>query len=142
MVLHRDKVNAGGSYIDAEEFSKTARRCLTEKLALVQSPKLIIGDYAIEFSKSIPQETLAVQVGEDVLALILELLKKRWKTLDLLSVLREAQRTLPTMRGSIPENEFYRGSFMYSSGTFSFTENLSCLPRLQKNEQNSEPSDL
>ena len=66
MILHLDKVNAGGCYIDAEEFSKTARRCLTEKLALVQSPKLIIGDYAIEFSKSIPQETLAVQVGEDV----------------------------------------------------------------------------
>ena len=140
MVLHWDKVNARG--IDAEGFSKTARRCLTEKLALIQSPKLVIGDLVIEFSESIPQETLAVPVGEDVLALILELLKKRWKTLDLLSVFREAQRTFPTMRGSIPENEFYRGCFKYYSGTFSLSENLSCLPRLQMNEQNSEPSDL
>ena len=133
---------------EVSEFLETAKGCLTEKLALIPTTKLMIEDRSLSLRDiTIPQESLAIQLswGKE-LAIILELLNKRWMTLDLLSILQEAQRTLPSiMTGSIPEiseNELYGDDFQYPPHTFAIYENLSCLPRLHKDEQKSGQSDL
>ena len=125
------------------ELVKTIRGCLKEKLLLIPTTKLIIEDGSGD-DTIIPQETLAVHLSgrkELGLAMISELLNKRWMTLDLLSILQEAQRTLPIKASFISENEFYRlDNFQFPPNTFVIHENLSCLPRLRKDEQKSESS--
>ena len=126
------------------EFVKTTRGCLEEKLLLIPTTKLIIEDYRDMGDNTIStQETLAVRLSWKKkldLAMISELLNKRWMTLDLLSILREAQRTLPTKANVISQYEFYPGIFQHPY-TFDVYENLSSLPRLRKDEQKSESSD-
>ena len=115
---------------------------MNEKLALIPTAKLIIADLLEGGTISIPQETLAVRLSwwtKFDLAIIQELLNKRWMTLDLLSVLKEAQRTLPIKMFS--EREFCDPRYDYRH-TFAIHENLSYLPRLQKDEQKPESSDL
>ena len=115
-----------------------------EKLALIPTTKLIMEDF-LEVGTSIPPETLALRFSwgdKKALAITQDLLNKRWMTLDLLSILREAQRTLLTNANFISKNEFYLDNFQCYRYTFHIYENLSCLPRLCKNEQKSEASDL
>ena len=114
-----------------------------EKLALIPTTKLIMDD-VIKKNTIIPQETLALRLSlkKKDLAIIQELLNKRWMTLDLLSILQEAQRTLLIKESSIPESAFYGDDFQCPRYTFPIYENLSCLPRLRKDEQKSESSDL
>ena len=130
----------GGSH-GLEEFAKTTREFVKEKLALIPTTKLIIEDPFGRDTISIPQETLAVRLSWTKLdlAIIQELLNKRWMTLDLVSVLKEAQRTLPIKLFS--EREFCDAKYDYSR-TFAIHENLSYLPRLQKDEQKPESNDL
>ena len=77
------------------------QRYLTERLALIPSAKLVITDigYWLHLNTEVlPQKTLHVRINDRsklALATILELLNKRWQTLDLISVFREVQRTLP-----------------------------------------------
>lgn len=125
------------------ELLKTTHQCLNEKLWLIPSTKLLIQGLVFRSSAIIPQETLTVDFcGKKglVLGIMLEVLEKRWKNLDLLSVLREVQRTVPTR--TISEDELYRGTFRYPHGSLDLFENLSCLPRLQMKEQNSVPGNL
>ena len=125
------------------EFVKTIRRCLKEKLLLIPSTKLIIDDYPTD-DALITQETLAVNLCYKTkfdLETISQLLNKRWMTLDLLSILKEAQRSLPMKANFFSENDFCRDNFEYPHDTFVIHENLSCLPRLRKDEQKSESSD-
>ena len=114
-----------------------------EKLALIPTTKLIMDD-VIKKNTIIPQETLALRLSlkKKDLAIIQELLNKRWMTLDLLSILQEAQRTLPIRSSFTSTNEFDEVSVEYPDYTFPIYENLSCLPRLHKDEQKSESSDL
>ena len=115
---------------------------MNEKLALIPTAKLIIADNLKGGTISIPQETLAVRLSwwtKFDLAIIQELLNKRWMTLDLLSVLKEGQRTSPIKMFS--EREFCDPRYDYRH-TFAIHENLSYLPRLQKDEQKPESSDL
>ena len=131
----------GGSH-GVEEFAKTTREFVKKKLALIPTTKLIIEDPLGRDTISIPQETLAVRLSwwtKLDLAIIQELLNKRWMTLDLLSVLKEAQRTLPIKM--FADREF--GDPRYDYGhTIAIHENLSYLPRLQKDEQKPESNDL
>ena len=132
-------------------FLKTTRRYLKKKLALIPNTKLVIEDAEfyrsiISSSKKIPRETLKARIdtgkAQFALATILELLNKRWKTLDLISVLREAQRTLGIKMTS-PNELFTRGYFRNTGRhALEVYENLSCLPRLLKMEQSPEPSGL
>ena len=69
--------------------------------------------------------------GKLALATIFELLNKRWQTLDLISVFREVQRTLPIKKAP---QQYYQGNFQVSASVCDLLENLSCLPRLQKTE--------
>lgn len=115
-----------------------------EKLALIPTTKLIIDEFH-EKDSIFPQETLALRLiwtRGDTLAIIQELLNKRWMTLDLLSILQEAQRTSPIRSSFTSTNEFDEVSVQYPHDTFPIYENLSCLPRLHKDEQKSESSDL
>ena len=125
------------------EFVKTTRGCLKEKLLLIPSTKLIIDDYPTD-DTLITQETLAVHLSYKTnfdLEMISQLLNKRWMTLDLLSILKEAQRSLPMKASFFSENDFCRDNFEYPHYTLVIHENLSCLPRLRKDEQKSESSD-
>ena len=75
--------------------------------------------------ENISSETLEVDLsGKDVLWALLQLLSKRFDTLNLISVMHELQRE--TSRGA-PHYLRYNG--------VQIRENLSCLPRLQKTEQ-------
>ena len=114
-----------------------------ETLALIPTTKLIVDDFREE-DTIFPQETLALRLfwKWHALPVIQELLNKRWMTLDLLSILHEAQRTLPIKLSFTSTNEFDEVSVQYPHYTFPIYENLSCLPRLHKDEQKSESSDL
>ena len=125
------------------EFVKTTRGCLKEKLLLIPSTKLILDDYPID-DTLITQETLAVHLCYKTkfdLEMISQLLNKRWMRLDLLSILKEVQRSLPMKANLFSENDFCRDNFEYPHDTFVIHENLSCLPGLRKDEQKSESSD-
>ena len=125
------------------EFVTTTGGCLREKLLLIPSTKLIIGDYP-RGDTLITQETLAVYLSyktEVDLEMISQLLNKRWMTLDLLSILKEVQRSLPMKASFFSENDFCRDNFEYPHDTIVIHENLSCLPTLGKDEQKSESSD-
>ena len=123
---------------EIKEFSRTTRRYLTEKLALIPSTKLLITDigYWLHLNtEELPQETLHLHIterGKLALATIFELLNKRWQTLDLISVFREVQRTLPIK--SRASQQFDQGNFQVSASVCDLLENLPCLPRLQKME--------
>jgi len=57
--------------------------------------------------------------GEETLSSILEVLSKRWQTLDLISIMKEVQRTLSMQKNS--------------SGTIKkITDNLSAVPRFHE----------
>ena len=60
--------------------------------------------------------------GEESLSTILEVLSKRWQTRDVISILREAQRSLPYRRGN---------------SIADVTENLSAIPRFQPTPEQS-----
>ena len=141
VVLHLMKYILCGDKV--MEFVDTTRGCLKEKLLLIPSTKLIIEDYSRD-DTLITQETLAVHLSyktEFDLEMISQLLNKRWMTLDLLSILKEAQRSLPMKTSFFPEDDFCRYNFEYPHYTLVIHENLSCLPRLRKDEQKSESSD-
>ena len=74
--------------------------------------------------ENLSSETLEVDLsGKDVLSALLQLLNKRFDTLNLISVMQELQRTFPP-----DDNHFRRFGVQ-------IRENLSCVPRLQKTEQ-------
>ena len=102
------------------------RGCLEKKLALIPSTKLVITNnfQFIRGEESSPSETLEVRtVGKHALTAMLELLNKRFETLDLISVMLELERTLS------------RNLFIsrYESSV-EIRENLSCVPKLQKKD--------
>ena len=102
-------------------------RCLSKNLALVPDTKLVITNNVSRMSEkeNISSETLEVDLsGKNVLSGLLQLLSKRFDTLNLVSVMHELQRE--TSRG-VPHNHRYN--------EVQIRENLSCLPRLQKTEQ-------
>ena len=120
---------------EIKEFSRTTQSYLTERLALIPSAKLVITDigYWLHLNTEVlPQETLYVRINERgklALATIFELMNKRWQTLDLISVFREVQRTLPIKKAP---QQYFQGNFQVSVSVCDLLENLSCLPRLQK----------
>ena len=94
-------------------------RCLSKKLTLVPDTKLVITNNVSRMNEkeNISSETLEVDLsGKDVLSALLQLLSKRFDTLNLISVMQELQRETRNNEVQIREN-------------------LSYLPRLQKTEQ-------
>ena len=120
---------------------------LTEKLALIpDEPKLVVipkswHERRMKFEEVIP-EALIVQFPNSnrnsFQEKMLEVLSKRWQTLDLVSMMHEVQRTFPLKTVSSFDYErpisWIRGD---SSRTTIIDDRLSSLPRLQKTEENS-----
>ena len=78
------------------------KRCLVEKLALIpDETKLLMVTRELELIEGVP-ETLQVvlqRYDEDAVSILLEIFSKRWKTLDLISIMQEFQRTLTHKSG-------------------------------------------
>ena len=112
--------------------------CLTEKLKLIQDTKLLITGLLSQV-KEIPSETLQVCNLDlrGIPTMMLEILKKRRQTLDLISMMQELQRTC-IEKISLQEPQLsrkFRGSIKSLGQSIRkkvrIHENLSCLPRLQ-----------
>ena len=106
------------------------KRCLSEKLALIPDTKVVIANNMRPMRKerNISSETLEVYLSEKgVLTTLLQLLSKRLDTLDLISVMRELQRTV--------SRTVYRYRHVEDVYTpVQIRDNLSTVPRLQKTE--------
>lgn len=115
------------------------RRWLSEKLTLIPNAKLVIVSGLERWkAEQLPRETFGIyynSVGRELtMATLLELLNKRWQTLNLVSVMQELQRTLiikKTPQYKLIEGKSVRFSLSKDVDIF---DNLSCLPRLQKKE--------
>ena len=79
------------------DFGKMIERRLTEKLALIpDETKLLIVTRELELMDG-ASETLQVvydRYNKDAVPTLLEIFSKRWKTLDLISIMQEFQRAL------------------------------------------------
>ena len=115
----------------AECIEKT-QKCLAEKLSVIPNTKLVISDrwyLPDEDHVQMFQDTLHLLInGRGALSTMLEVLNKRWQTLDLISVFREIKRTLP-----VQYELFYQGD----RSTFDYygcriVDILTCLPKLRK----------
>ena len=107
--------------------------CLTEKLKLIQDTKLLITGLLSQV-KEIPSETLQVcTLTRGIPTMMLEILKKRRQTLDLISMMQELQRTCIEKEPQLSRK--FRGSIKSLGQSIRkkvrIHENLSCLPRLQ-----------
>ena len=117
-------------------------RCLKEKFVFIPDTKLVITSNLLSWKENeeISRETLYVccsELGQRGIPVssMLELLKKRWETLDLISVMMELQRTVTIKLTS--QNKLVAGGINYRllDAAVKVQENLSCLPRLQKTEE-------
>ena len=109
---------------------------LTKELALIpDDAKLAITPY--KRISEIP-ETLHVEVYSEMykyfdefMVTMLEVLSKRWQTMDLTSTMQEVQRTFFRKRKNILRSLRRRGRYRPCA----ISDSLSSLPRLQKTEQ-------
>ena len=74
---------------------------------------------------------VSVSPGATFLPLMLEIFNKRWKTMDLISMMRELERSLPEKY--IERDSLFRGDFQGSI----MKETLSCLVRFIMHEEPS-----
>ena len=107
-------------------------------MARISNTMLVVTNaWPPENDEGIPPETCEVLFGYTkralTLATIMKLLNKRWKTLDLLSIMREVGRTLPLK--ATPKYELVDKGKARDGYAVNIFENLSCLPFLQKTEQ-------
>ena len=99
------------------------RRWLSEKLTLIPNAKLVIVSGLERWkAEQLPRETFGIyynSVGRELtMTTLLELLNKRWQTLDLVSVMQELQRTLIIKK--TPQYKLIEGN----SGRFSLTKDV------------------
>ena len=111
------------SYHGDTDFSDPINAIMMEKLtSFPTTPKLVVTPtWNAHPSKELAEirECLHVEYegGERALGTILEVLSKRWQTLDLISIMKEAQRTLP--------------KHGWRTKITKITDNLSVIPRFQ-----------
>ena len=99
------------------------RRWLSEKLTLIPNAKLVIVSGLERWkAEQLTGETFGIYynfIGRELtMATLLELLNKRWQTLDLVSVMQELQRTLIIKK--TPQYKLIEGN----SGRFSLTKDV------------------
>ena len=125
-------IQSSNCYYFVSECIEETQKFLAEKLSLIPNTKLVISDrwhLRDEDHVKMFQDTLHVQInGRGALSTMLEVLNKRWQTLDLISVCREIKRTLP-----VQHELFYQGdkSTLDYHGC-QIVDILTCLPKLQK----------
>ena len=125
-------IQSSNHYDYFEECIEETQKFLAEKLNLIPNTKLVISDrwhLRNEDHVKMFQDTLHVQInGRRALSTMLEVLNKRWQTLDLISVFREIQRTLP-----VQYDLFYqRDRFSSLDYVCQIVDILTCRPKLQK----------
>ena len=108
--------------------------CLKEKLALIpDEPKLLVFPMRVaKFNQEISEALfvwLPTCVKDAFPATMLEVLSKRWQTLDLVSIMNEIQRSFPLKLASHVNYE------RRSLWNVIIDDSLSSLPRLQKKEE-------
>ena len=114
--------------------------CLKEKLALIpDEPKLLLFPQPVMNLNKEISEALFVwfpptSVKNYFEATMLTVLSRRWQTLDLVSMMREIQRTFPLKVTSYLD---YERRSRWNLKSISIDDSLSSLPRLQKTEENS-----
>ena len=133
-------------HVSVSNCKTSIEECLKEKLSLIPNTKLVIICGLSKFKKmiEIPPETVQVYLHRwNGLGALLEHLNKRYKSLDLISVMMELRRTVlipydrpHAVRELVDDNWYYQQKEIVQ-----IHENLSCLPRLQKMEQMLEKSD-
>ena len=128
----------------SDDFRKcltSIKECLKEKLPLIPHTKLVVYDTLTRKMKEeeISPETLQVYLPKHIgMGAMLELLNKRYKSLDLIAVMFELKRTFSLHK----HRDRYAGIrgdddlwFYIPFEEVEVYENLSCLPRLHKLEQ-------
>ena len=123
-----------------EKILEPTRELLSQKLAQIPNNIKIVIEYTEDSRlwqcKEIPQETLKLKLHRErklALATALELLTKRWQTLDLISVFREVKRTLHIKMA--PQLITIFPDMRKINIVCDVYENLSFLPRLQDTDQ-------
>ena len=109
---------------------------MRKTLSLIPGTKLLIANTlsCLAEKAEFPFETLQVYSPKRIgLMTMLDLLKKRWQTLDLISVMQELKRTLRAERISRKQEETME-LWDRNIQAVEIRENLSFLPRLQKTE--------
>ena len=125
-------IQSSNSYYYFAECITETQKFLAEKLSLIPNTKLVISNHWHLSDKDhvkMFQDTLHLRInGTGALPTMLEVLNKRWQTLDLISVFREIQRTLP-----VQYELFYQGD-RFSSRDYDcqIVDILTCLPKLRK----------
>ena len=110
------------------------KECLREKLPLIPQTKVVIINDLLTLKnlRDLAPETLQVYLERRAgLGTMLDILNKRYKSLDLIAVMLELKRSYLT---HYRKDSYYPGGW-YSAQEVDVCENLSCLPRLQKAEQ-------
>ena len=134
LVIESFKLNSYSD--DVEKFIKMIGECVRKTLSLIPGTKLVIANTLSCFAEKaeLPCETLQVYAPKRIgLTTMLDLLKKRWKTLDLISVMQELKRTLRA-EGISRKQEERMELWDRNIQAVEIQENLSFLPRLQKTE--------
>ena len=125
-------IQSSNSYYYFAECITETQKFLAEKLSLIPNTKLVISNHwhlSDEDHVKMFQDTLHLRInGRGALSTMLEVLNKRWQTLDLISVFREIQRTLP-----VQYELFYQGDRFSSRDYYcQIVDILTCLPKLRK----------
>ncbi len=114
-------------------FKTVLDELVVEKLSLIPDhPKLVVGPSWLKHTGKVP-ETLRVMyrdVERDFFTSMIEILNKRWQTLDLISMMQELQRTSHDKA----EHYYYSRRFPFF---FTIQDNLSTRLRFQKKDENS-----
>ena len=136
VVLVREGFKLNSYSDDVENFMKMIGECVRKTLSLIPGAKLLIANNlsCLAEKAEIPCETLQVYSPERIgLTTMLDLLKKRWQTLDLISVMQELKRS-SRAQGISRKQEETTKLWDRNTQLVEIQENLSCLPRLQKTE--------
>ena len=124
-------------YVDRDflECMTMVEGCIKERLSLIPQTKLLITDaFSVMKMEEIPPETLLVYLPRWAgLGMMLELLNKRYRSLDLIAMMFELKRTFSANHEKARYSRFYY-LHLYQE-EIEVRENLSCLPRLHKIEQ-------
>ena len=116
--------------VDVPNSILVIEECLKQKLSLISHTKLVIneGYSPMLQNEKIPSETLHVYLPRRIgVGRMLELLNKRYRSLDLIAVMRELKRTY-----FVSDDDDYPYNLdELAFGEIEILENLSFLPRLQ-----------
>ena len=120
--------------------------CLTKMLGVIpDARKVLISCFPTNPFDELPNTLLVVYKGwhdrSRFVPTLLEILSKRWQTLDIISVMKEVQRNMFATRhrnSADDYNEYYHGKYYHHDNQVIIKDSLCSIPRLQKTDETSE----